>query len=180
MLDLIHIETDHLLAIPLEKEQLELYLQKSPSFEENMGFQISSIFISDEVEELLREAVLPRFLRDDTEIYWFTNWVVIERKTQKVIGDFCFYDYPDAQGLVELGYGMYPAHQNKGFMSELMQGIIEWVKKQEHVRYIRARTEQTNLASVKLLSKSGFMCPNEEEPIQFWYYIIDSSKVIER
>ncbi|MFN3588028.1 MAG: GNAT family N-acetyltransferase [Spirosomataceae bacterium] len=166
------IETERLLAIPLDDKQLELYLQKSPFFEETMGLQTSAIHIVEEVEELFREAILPRLKKEEKDIHWFTNWIVIARSSQQVIGDFCFYDFPDAQGLVELGYGVYPSQQNKGYMSELLRGIIEWVKKQDGVRYIRARTERTNVASTKLLLKTGFTCPNEQDAVQFWYYVI--------
>lgn len=166
------IETDRLLAIPLDSEQLELYLQKTPFFEDMMGLTNSSIYISEEVEELLREAVLPRLKNETANMHWFTNWIAIVRSTQQIIGDFCFYDAPDAQGLVEVGYGVYPSQQKKGYMHELMKGIIGWAREQEGVRYLRARTERTNVASIKLLSKSGFICPDQLEDTQFWYYVI--------
>ncbi|MFN3782346.1 MAG: GNAT family N-acetyltransferase [Spirosomataceae bacterium] len=174
MLNSLFIETEHLLAFPLDGEQLTLYLHKSPTFEETMGLQNSFIYISEEVEELFREAILPRIKKEPKNIHWFTNWIIIAKETQQVVGDFCFYDYPDAQGLVEFGYGIYPSQQNKGYMHEIMQGIIAWVKTQDGVQYIRARTDRGNIPSIRVLKKNGFVSPNETEEIQFWYYKMES------
>jgi len=58
-------------------------------------------------------------------------------------------------GSVEIGYGILPAYQNRGFMSEAIDGICRFAK-EAGVNCITAETEIENAASQRVLMKNGF------------------------
>ena len=53
-----------------------------------------------------------------------------------MVGDLCIVGEPNANGEIEIGYGTYEEFQNKGFMTEVVRGIIEWAKAQITVKSI--------------------------------------------
>jgi len=59
----------------------------------------------------------------------------------------------------------YTEFQNKGFMTEIIEGIIGWVKTEINVKSIIASTEKTNLASAKVLKKNNFIKSGETDDL---------------
>ncbi len=92
---------------------------------------------------------------------WITNWQIIEKERNIAIGSACFMNVPDEQGEVEIGYGIYPAFQNQGFMSEALESICRWVVNQPGITAIRAETEPGNIASHRVLEKCAFQSMSE-------------------
>ena len=89
-----------------------------------------------------------------------------------MIGDLCIVGEPNANGEIEIGYGTYDEFQGKGFMTEIVGGIIEWTKTQPLVKTITASTSKTNVASLKVLQKNGFIKVDETETSLSWKLII--------
>jgi ribosomal-protein-alanine N-acetyltransferase len=75
---------------------------------------------------------------------------------------------PNVYGEIEIGYGTYDEFQNKGFMTEIVSGIIEWSKTQLIVKSIIASTDKTNTASFKVLQKNNFVKIGETEALFNW------------
>ena len=48
-------------------------------------------------------------------------------------------------------------------MTEIVRGMIEWVKSQPTVKSIIASTDKTNIASYKVLEKNNFVKIGESE-----------------
>ena len=63
---------------------------------------------------------------------------------------------PPQKGAVELGYSVLPQFQGRGYATELVCGLIQWVLEQPGVARIVAETEWANPASVRVLIKAGF------------------------
>jgi RimJ/RimL family protein N-acetyltransferase len=53
-------------------------------------------------------------------------------------------------------------------MTEIVRGIIEWVKSQPKIKSIIASTDKTNIASFKVLEKNGFVKVGETETLLNW------------
>ena len=85
-----------------------------------------------------------------------------------MVGDLCIIGEPNAEGEIEIGYGTYPEFRNKGYMTEIVRGIIEWVKSQPNVKSIIASTDITNIASYKVLVKNRFVKTGETEMLLNW------------
>jgi RimJ/RimL family protein N-acetyltransferase len=85
-----------------------------------------------------------------------------------MVGDICMVGEPNSEGEIEIGYGTYDEFQNKGFMTEIVGGIIELAKNQSNVKTIIASTNKTNIASFKVLQKNRFIKIGENETLFNW------------
>jgi len=61
-----------------------------------------------------------------------------------------------APGEIEVGYGILPAFQRRGFATEALAGMMDWVKARAEVRAFVAQTFRHLHASIRVLEKSGF------------------------
>src|SRR5688572_18375497 len=56
---------------------------------------------------------------------WILGFRIVEGSTGAVIGGCGFNASPDAEGMVGIGYGIYPEHQGKGFATEAVRALID-------------------------------------------------------
>lgn len=162
------IETERLILRPLTYEQLVKYVKCDNSLETELNLNETSRTISEELNEALELTILPN-VADKTKNYLYsTIWTAISKTENKMVGDLCIYGEPNADGVIEIGYGTYKEFQNKGFMAEIVKGIIDWVKTQINVKSIIASTEKTNVVSFKVLEKNKFIKIGETETLFNW------------
>jgi ribosomal-protein-alanine N-acetyltransferase len=83
-------------------------------------------------------------------------WGVTLKDDPQLIGGFCFWNLSAEHNSAEVGFGIYPAHQGKGYMSEVMLTAIQYGFSEMGVDIIEAYTHPQNLASIRVLEKSGF------------------------
>ena len=162
------IETERLLLKPLTYDQLVKYTKCDNSLEEELNLNKTSRKISHELKEAFEQTILPN-VADETKNYLFsTLWTAISKAENIMIGDLCIVGEPNAEGEIEIGYGTYDQFQGKGFMTEIVSGIIEWTKTQQLVKSIIASTDKTNTASFKVLEKNNFIKIGETEALLNW------------
>jgi ribosomal-protein-alanine N-acetyltransferase len=124
------IETERLILKPLTYDQLVKYIKCNNSLEEELNLNETSIIISPELKEAFEQTILPN-VADKTKNYLYsTLWTAISKTENKMIGDLCIVGEPNTAGEIEIGYGTYDEFRNKGFMTEIVNGIIEWSKTQ--------------------------------------------------
>jgi Acetyltransferases, including N-acetylases of ribosomal proteins len=87
---------------------------------------------------------------------WGADWN-INLKTGVSVGDICFKGTPDAEGAVEIGYGIDETYRRMGYATEAVSGIVNWALTQDGVRLVTAQTEPSNKISQKVLLKNGFI-----------------------
>lgn len=162
------IETTRLILKPLTHGQLVKYIKCDSSLEAELNLNETSRTMSPELREALEQTILPN-VADSTKNYLYsTLWTAISKADNKMIGDLCIVGEPNADGVIEVGYGTYDEFQGKGFMTEIVGGIIEWAKTQPLVKAIIASTEKTNAASFKVLEKNNFIKTGETETLFNW------------
>jgi RimJ/RimL family protein N-acetyltransferase len=111
---------------------------------------------------------------DKTKNYLYsTLWTAISKTENKMIGDLCIVGEPNAAGEIEIGYGTYDAFQGRGYMTEMVGGMIEWAKAQKTVKAIVATTDKTNTASFKVLEKNHFIKISETDTSFHWKLYLD-------
>ena len=166
------IETNRLILKPLTYNQLIKYIKCDNSLEEELNLNKTSRTISQELKEAFKQTIIPN-VADKTKNYLYsTLWTAISRAENKMIGDLCIVGEPNANGEIEIGYGTYEEFQGKGFMTEIVGGIIEWTKTQLIVKAIIASTDKTNTASFKVLEKNSFIKIGETEILLNWKLVI--------
>jgi RimJ/RimL family protein N-acetyltransferase len=61
-----------------------------------------------------------------------------------------------ALGEIEVGYGILPAFQRRGFATEALTGMMDWVRSRAKIRTFVAQTFPHLEASIRVLKKTGF------------------------
>lgn len=172
------IETERLILKPLTYEQLIKYIKCDNSLETELSLNETSRTISPELQEAFDQTILPN-VADKTKNYLYsTLWTAISKTENKMVGDLCIVGEPNADGEIEIGYGTYDEFRNKGFMTEIVSGIIEWAKMQSIVKSIVASTDKTNLASSKVLEKNNFTKMGETETSLSWKLEMSNKGVV--
>lgn len=172
------VETERLILRPLTYDQLVKYTKCDNSLEEELKLNRTSRTISPELREAFEQTILPN-VADATKNYLFsTLWTAIYKAENKMIGDLCIVGEPNEAGEIEIGYGTYEEFQGKGFMTEIVGGIIGWAKEQASVKAIIASTDKTNTASFKVLEKNNFIKTGELETLFSWKLEMNKSQAI--
>lgn len=172
------IETKRLILKPLTYEQLIKYVNCDNSLEKELNLYETSRTISLELKEALENTILPN-VADRTKNYLYsTLWTAISKEHNKMIGDICFVGEPNPLGEVEIGYGTYNEFQGKGYMAEVVDGMIGWAKTQPMVNSIIASTNKANTASFKVLQKNNFILVGETESLFNWKLQLNNRQLI--
>jgi [ribosomal protein S5]-alanine N-acetyltransferase len=98
----------------------------------------------------------------------FGSWVATERGGDAVIGSLGFIGPPDPEGRVELGFGIVPSRRGRGYCTEAVGGLLEWLKGQDAVKKVIAHCDLDNAGSARVLEKSGFARVGEKDGLAAW------------
>ncbi|RHX89984.1 GNAT family N-acetyltransferase [Leptospira stimsonii] len=167
------IETKRLRIMPLTYDQLVKYTKCDNSLEDELQLNETSRTISPELKEAFEKTILPNVANKSKNYLFSTLWTAISKTENKMIGDLLIVGEPDAEGQIEIGYGTYDEFQNKGFMTEIVSGMIGWIRMQPSVKSVVASTEKTNAASYKVLEKNNFIKIGETETLSNWKLILE-------
>ncbi len=161
------IETARLYLHPLTYEQLKLYLQNDGSLEKELNIDWQPRDIHPDLRESLQNTLLPE-MEDHQNFHFFTLWTMISKEYNCMIGDLCFKGEPCENGSVEIGYGIYPAFEKKGYITEAVEVLCLWAMNQKYVRSVRAETLPGNIASQRVLQKNGFVFLGNSNGFMKW------------
>jgi RimJ/RimL family protein N-acetyltransferase len=92
---------------------------------------------------------------------WIHGFSIICRKSGERIGQCGFVAPPGVDGVVEIAYGIDPAHEGKGFATEAAQALVGYALACKDVRTVRAHTLPHATASARVLEKCGFRLVGE-------------------
>lgn len=169
------IETERLILKPLTYAQLIKYIKCDNTLEEELNLKETSRTISDELKEAFEQTILPNVADEAKNYLYSTLWTAISKAENKMVGDLCIIGEPNADGEIEIGYGTYEEFQNRGFMTEIVQGIIKWAKSEPKVKSIIASTDKSNIASYKVLEKNRFRMTGETGVLLNWKLDMESA-----
>lgn len=80
---------------------------------------------------------------------------VVETETRLVVGGIGFFGPPE-NGCVEIGYGIVPSRQRRGYASEALAAMLAHAWSFPDVKEVHAGTTDDNPASQRVLAKAGF------------------------
>ncbi len=167
------VETDRLLIIPLNQEQLELYLEANGKLEKKLQLTESGRTFSPEVKKMVLKDILVKMkaVSGDNFLY-FTFWIVVQKATKLIVAELGFKGEPSELGEIEIGYGTMPFERGKGFMTEAVGGMVAWAKNRSGVQAILAETEETNLASIRIVEKNNFFLIEKKGEMLWWKILL--------
>ncbi len=137
----------------IETKRLKLY----PASQEQM-----EAFIAAQSVDVLKAAyteMLDGCLAHPDQWAWYAIWMA-ELKNGTHIGELCFKGIAES-GSAEIGYGIAGDYQGLGYASEAVSALADWALNQPGVKCVTAETEASNIASQRVLEKSGFIPTGE-------------------
>lgn len=93
---------------------------------------------------------------------WFAPWRMTLKDNDTYIGDLAFKG-PARENAVEIGYGILPGYEGKGYAAEAVQAMTQWAFGNSEVVFVEAETAPDNKASQRVLEKCGFTADGEGE-----------------
>lgn len=166
------IETPRLILKPLTYGQLLKYIQCDNSLEAELNLKPTARTMSPELIEAFEQTILPAVADPSRNYLFSTLWTAIDKEEQCMIGDLCFIGEPNEAGEVEIGYGTYPQFQGRGYMTEIVSGMVAWARMQHGVKAIIASTDKTNVASFTVLMKNIFVKVGETAEMFKWRLVV--------
>ena len=79
-----------------------------------------------------------------------------------IIGSAGFHDFPDENGMIEIGFGIVPERQRNGYGLELLHGMWKEISQDEDVKILRYTVSPENAASMHIIKKLGFDLVGEQ------------------
>ena len=147
----MRVETERMYLYPLRDEEMRLVIEKESDPEMKQAYM-----------EMLEGS-----LSNSDKRIWYAIWnMELKDESGIIVGDFCFKGLSD-DGVIEIGYGLKEEYRHHGYMTEAVKAITEWALSQDGVKQVEAETDAKNIASQKVLFRSGFVNNGkmgEEEP----------------
>jgi RimJ/RimL family protein N-acetyltransferase len=92
-----------------------------------------------------------------------------------VIGDIHTHGLADAAGDIEIGYGLAEPYRGRGYGTELVKAVSQWLLAQPGIRRVVARhVPLDNLPSRRALERAGFVLERADEE-HAWYALAGGS-----
>jgi RimJ/RimL family protein N-acetyltransferase len=99
------------------------------------------------------ETKLEKWFEDNPQFWQF----IIEKKDETKIGCISYYNiHAPYTTFLEMGYAILPEERGKGYCTEAVKIIVDYLFLSADVACIQATTDVGNIASQKVLEKSGF------------------------
>ena len=109
------------------------------------------------------EAIQPQISRTEaerrienpekTDVDW--TWFLIEKHDGKKIG-FILHFTNQPRGWIEIGYALLPTERGKGYGTEAVRILVDYLFLSKDIMRIQATTDERNRPSQKVLEKVGF------------------------
>jgi ribosomal-protein-alanine N-acetyltransferase len=153
---MLELATERLKIIPLDIESYRLYIENSNKMEEKLGLKITNKIWNEDIKGAFQYR-FKKVVENREQYLWETLWVVISTEENCEIASLMIKGYPNEKGEVIIGYGTDESYQNKGYMTESVEGLIKWIFTNPKALSIIADTDKVNIASHRVLEKNGFI-----------------------
>ena len=149
----MRIETENLILIPGNKNLLASAIQGNDFLSKALGYAVCSDWTEFGVAPLAY--TLKILTQSENENGWWT-YFPIHTVDQKLIGSCGYKGRPTPDGMVEIGYEVCPEYRQKGFGTEIANGLLTHAFNDELVKLVIAHTLPMENPSTKILRKLSF------------------------
>lgn len=106
-------------------------------------------------------------LADPSQVGWGL-YFLRERAQRVIIGSAGLKGKPDWHGVIEIGYGVAPAFQRRGYATEAARTLVEWAFRQPRVQRLAAECLTSNHASRRVLQNLGMHYTGTDGEYERW------------
>lgn len=98
------------------------------------------------------------------------SWLIVDGG--EVVG-LCSVTRPPSHGVIDIGYGIAPSRQGRGFAGHAVSDIVAWARQVPDVVALTAETSPGNEPSQRVLARNGFVqvgerVDDEDGPLMCW------------
>lgn len=136
--------------------------------EKVLGLTASTRVIDDFFAEIIVNRILPVLAEKGDNYLYYTLWTVVLKAENCMVADISIKGEPNDADEVEIGYGTYDAFQGRGYMTEAVGGIVNWLRTEPLVKAVIASTLKDNIPSIRVLEMNGFVKTHENEELFHW------------
>lgn len=155
---MFNLETPRLLLVGTPLHVIETRLERE-SFDDVVSTPDGELHVTFPAEwpgdALVVFPMLFDQLRDaPNSVPW--GGTIIDKVERTAVGQISFKSLPDASGTVEVGYGVNPSYEGRGYATEATRALVGWALTQPGVTRVTAECLESNVGSVRVLEKAGF------------------------
>lgn len=161
------IKTERLRLVPLTAGQLALWAGNVPALEKELRVTYGGEAVTGEFASIVRGQI-PLVEAHPAQWLYHTFWLAVRPEEAIAVGSLCFKGGPDDGGSVEIGYGIGPCWQDRGYATEAAVALCGWALAQQGVKRVRAETEKHNAASQRVVQKIGMTFTHETSTAYWW------------
>ena len=165
---MVEIHSPRLRLLALTKDQLRQYLNSPQDLEVELGFAIAPIDPAGPVQRAIHIKLTKMAQAPDSDHLWYTYWLIVPRLSPYGAGLIGFKGSPNLLGEAEIGYGIEPAYQRKGYMTEAARLLVEWAFQSGRCEAVTAETLPDNFPSQRVLQKVGMHRYGEQDEMLLW------------
>ncbi|MCY6369373.1 GNAT family N-acetyltransferase [Clostridium ganghwense] len=168
-MNLKNIYTNRLILIPITLKITKSLISRSSKEIEKLGIKCDKKWPTEDTMDIL--PIINNSLEKSKIPTGFETWMIVDRNNKRIIGDIGFHGKPNEKGEVEVGFGLVEHERGKGFGSESLNAIIDWLNFQESVKVIKAECLISNKSSARILEKAGLKEVNRDNELIYWEFI---------
>lgn len=167
---MFELHTERLRLIPLNAKYLKLLIEHEKELANELSLSKLERIFDAELKQALNYR-RSKVLEDEENYIWYTNWLIVLKEQNCAIGGIMLKGMPNDRQEVVIGYYTFPSFQGRGYMTETIITMRNWLHSQPNVQYIIADTEKDNIASHRVLEKAGAILYKETESLYFWKFL---------
>lgn len=153
------IRTERLMLTPATEEQLMAELLSPGALSQALHVEVTGEWPPEFYDDDAVRYTLEHLRANPDHSDWGFYYIVLPESAERaatVIGAAGFKGPPDANGEVELGYGIIPSQQRRGFATEAVRGMTKFAFEDARVRTVVGQTIPSLAGSIGVLEKAGF------------------------
>lgn len=153
---MLELLTPRLRLIALSLEHLQLFLEEPSRLGDRLGIPLSGSLANPVVNRAIGMKI-SKMSQVEPDLHpWYTYWLICRQEPLLGMGMAGFKGAPNAKGEAEIGYGIDPAYQNQGYMTEAARRLVVWAFSHPECQVVTALgVLNDNLASIRVLQKLG-------------------------
>jgi ribosomal-protein-alanine N-acetyltransferase len=157
----VNLQTKSLKLVANTSKHILALIESADSYTRLTGLRVA-----DGLREMYTcEPVSPKWLEElrvaTSPDVWKHGFEIVHQADGLVIGGCGYKGPPDADGIVEIAYGIAPNFQSRGYATEAAMALIDFAATSGRVRIVRAHTLPEANASTRVLTKCGLKCLGE-------------------
>lgn len=152
----LNARSDRLDLVPMSMELMEALLGGDlRSAQKMVGYRIPSDW--PEVMESVLQFRIPLARAHPDALPLLLLAMVLRDDPEVVVGRLGFHGPVDDDGMLEIGYEVFPAYRRQGYAREAVVAMLQWAQRDPAVLRFRASVSPENAPSRNLVTGLGFV-----------------------